>query len=111
MFARVNIVCLSLVFALCASAASVSVRNDGPTSDCDTGTQQCCDSLVEPSDPMVSTLAGLLGVVLGPIAADVGLGCIPIIESVQCTSQVACCTGNTFSGLITVGCSPLNINL
>ncbi|KAH0580885.1 hypothetical protein H2248_012043 [Termitomyces sp. 'cryptogamus'] len=47
MFARVNTVCLSLVFALCASAASVSVRNDGPSSDCDTGTQQCCNSLVE----------------------------------------------------------------
>ncbi|KAG6899243.1 hypothetical protein C0993_012008 [Termitomyces sp. T159_Od127] len=71
---------MSIALAVCASAASVSVRDgskpgsSAPADSCDanTGTQQCCDSLAQPTDDVVTKLAALLGIVLEPIDALVG---------------------------------------
>ncbi|KAG6812867.1 hypothetical protein H0H92_015795 [Tricholoma furcatifolium] len=85
MFARAHALFLFFVFALCASAANVRVprddnkvvlpRQDGSTVNCNanTGTEQCCNSVVSNSDPVVSLLEGLLGVVLDLVPGlDVG---------------------------------------
>ncbi|KAF9224193.1 hypothetical protein BS17DRAFT_817089 [Gyrodon lividus] len=61
-------------------------------------------------------LLGLLGAVLPNVQGLVGLGCTPITvvgtgSGAVCTQQPVCCTGNTYSGLINVGCSPINLNL
>ncbi|KAG6861409.1 hypothetical protein C0995_000538 [Termitomyces sp. Mi166 len=74
MFARINTLALSIAFALCASAASVSVRTSGePATSCNanTGTEQCCNSLNKVTDPIVGPLLDLLGLDL-PIDAIVG---------------------------------------
>ncbi|KAG6817242.1 hypothetical protein H0H87_011299 [Tephrocybe sp. NHM501043] len=118
MFARVQTLFLVFLFAMCASAASVAlVPRDGSPVTCNanTGTQQCCNSVQAASDPVIGLLTGLLGIVLGPITGQVGLTCNPItvvgLGTTQCNSQAVCCNGNTFNGLITVGCSPINVNL
>ncbi|KAG6812866.1 hypothetical protein H0H92_015794 [Tricholoma furcatifolium] len=86
MFARVHALFLFFLFALCASAATVLPRDDnkvvprggsgdGSTVNCNanTGTEQCCNSVVSNSDPVVSLLEGLLGVVLDLVPGlDVG---------------------------------------
>ncbi|KAG6846486.1 hypothetical protein H0H93_013684 [Arthromyces matolae] len=114
MFARLHTLFFVFLFALCASA-SVLPRTGGTSCNADTGTQQCCNQALQASDPLVGLLEGLLGLVLGPIDALVGINCSPITVigagGTQCNSQAVCCSGNTFSGLITVGCSPININL
>ncbi|KAG6886792.1 hypothetical protein C0992_002350 [Termitomyces sp. T32_za158] len=79
MFVRFPALCMTVALAVCASAASVGVRDGGsgskaPGNSCDanTGTQQCCDSLAKADDPAVTTLVGLLGIVLGPVDALIG---------------------------------------
>ncbi|RDB29812.1 Hydrophobin-3 [Hypsizygus marmoreus] len=113
MFARISTFFLIFLFALCASA-SVLPRSE-PASQCNTGAIQCCNSLQQANNPVVGLLAGLLGIILGPITGQVGLGCSPLsvigIGGNSCTAQPVCCTGNNFSGLIVVGCTPININL
>ena len=47
-------------------------------SQCNTGPIQCCNSVEKASNPAVSTLLGLLGIVLGDVDALVGVTCSPI---------------------------------
>ncbi|KAF8068979.1 hydrophobin [Lyophyllum atratum] len=114
MFARVSTFFLFFFVALCASA-TVLPRTDTPVNQCNTGTIQCCNSVQSASDPLVGLLAGLLGIVLGPVTGLVGVTCTPITVigggGNSCSAQPVCCTGNSFSGLLVLGCSPININL
>ncbi|PPQ78970.1 hypothetical protein CVT26_003827 [Gymnopilus dilepis] len=87
-------------------------------SDCTTGSLQCCSSVQDvgvAAISVVTTLLGLLGIVLGDVTGQVGLNCSPITvigaSGTDCNEQPVCCTGNTFNGLITVGCTPVNVNL
>ncbi|KJA27020.1 hypothetical protein HYPSUDRAFT_35542 [Hypholoma sublateritium FD-334 SS-4] len=104
----------------------VEVRNDPPTT-CNSGDIQCCNSTTTSTSSstgeLVSTLLGLLG--LEALAgAIVGLECTPISvvgvgSGNKCTQQTLCCSGNNFgpsgtsSGgtLISLGCSPITLNL
>ncbi|KAF8991434.1 fungal hydrophobin-domain-containing protein [Cyathus striatus] len=103
-----------MLFALPLLAAASAIPRDG-SSQCNTGSIQCCNSVQEASNPVVGLLAGLLGLVLGPITGQVGLTCSPLsvigIGGNSCTAQPVCCTGNSFNGLIVLGCTPININL
>ncbi|KAG6896445.1 hypothetical protein C0992_008234 [Termitomyces sp. T32_za158] len=75
MFVRFPALCMTVALAVCASAASVGVRDGGSggnSCDANTGTQQCCNSIAQSSDSSVEKLAALLGVVLGPVDALVG---------------------------------------
>jgi len=85
------------------------------TSQCNVGSLQCCESVQASSSSLVSLLLGLLGVVVGDITGQVGLTCSPITVigagGTSCTAQPVCCTGNTFSGIVTLGCTPINLNL
>ncbi|TFK32034.1 fungal hydrophobin [Crucibulum laeve] len=112
MFARVSTLFLFMFVALPLLATATAI----PRADtCSTGTVQCCNSVQSANSGAVSLLAGLLGIVLGPITGQVGLTCSPLsvigIGSNSCNAQTVCCTGNSFSGLIVLGCTPINLNL
>ncbi|GJJ13618.1 hypothetical protein Clacol_007874 [Clathrus columnatus] len=97
---------LSLALLAAAAPAPQSI------SQCNTGNISCCNSLQNSTDQSVSELAGLLGITLPNIGLQVGLGCSPITLAglglgAGCEQQPVCCTGNSFQGLINLGCSPL----
>ncbi|TFK65630.1 fungal hydrophobin [Pluteus cervinus] len=101
------------LLAVLPLVASVALpRNDG---DCNTGSTQCCNSVQSLQSTSVTQLAGLLGLDLGGLTGLVGLTCSPLsalgLGANSCSQQPVCCTGNTFSGLLSLGCSPLNLNL
>ncbi|KAL0948211.1 hypothetical protein HGRIS_010817 [Hohenbuehelia grisea] len=103
------------LLALPLLAAATAIPRTEPAGQCNTGSIQCCNSTKKASDPVVGILAGLLGIVLGPITGQVGLTCTPLsvigLGGNSCTAQPVCCTGNSFNGLIVLGCSPINLNL
>ncbi|KAF4588179.1 hypothetical protein EYR38_010146 [Pleurotus pulmonarius] len=70
MFSRA-IFCTFLILPLLA-VATVIPRTDPPASSCSTGTIQCCNSVQSAGNPVVGLLAGLLGIVLGPLDVLVG---------------------------------------
>jgi len=86
-----------------------------PASQCNTGDLQCCNSVQSGDAPAVTTLLGLLGVVVQGVVANVGLTCDPIsvigLGSNSCNQEPVCCENNNFNGLISLGCSPVNLNL
>ncbi|SJL08111.1 related to Fruiting body protein SC1 [Armillaria ostoyae] len=89
----------------------------GEGAACATGSAQCCDTTQSPTDlsAPVSSLLGLLGVVAGQLTGNVGVSCSPItvvgLGGTQCSNQVVCCDDNNFNGLVSLGCTPLNIGL
>ncbi|KIJ64698.1 hypothetical protein HYDPIDRAFT_62219, partial [Hydnomerulius pinastri MD-312] len=112
MFIRPSAVLPIAVLAAVATAAPGALveRDD----QCNTGSIQCCNNTYSSTDASLTSLLGLLGVVLGPISGLVGLGCTPVTvigtgSGAVCTQQPVCCTGNTYNGLINVGCSPINL--
>ena len=65
--------------------------------------------LLQASNPLVGILAGLLGVVLGPITALVGVNCSPIsvigVGGNSCNANPVCCTNNA---VVCIGIYALN---
>ncbi|PPQ89202.1 hypothetical protein CVT25_001271 [Psilocybe cyanescens] len=112
MYARASTLVLALPLLAAASAVP---RTDCPSNQCNTGTIQCCNSLLQSNTPSTNLILTLLGIAVGPVTGVLGLGCSPIgvlgIGGNSCTAQSVCCTGNQFNGLVNVGCSPININL
>ncbi|KIJ28120.1 hypothetical protein M422DRAFT_235749 [Sphaerobolus stellatus SS14] len=101
---------LPVAFGLLAAAAP----SPQSVSQCNTGSISCCNTVQSASSSAVSSLLGLLGIVLGDITGQVGLGCTPITvigvgQGANCAQQPVCCTGNTFNGLINLGCSPISL--
>ncbi|PPQ68078.1 hypothetical protein CVT24_002942 [Panaeolus cyanescens] len=95
--------------------AAAPAPQDGINNSCNTGPVQCCNQLFESEDESYAGLLSLLGVVAGPITAQVGLECSPISaiglgSGASCTTQPVCCSGNKFNGLVNVGCSPVNLS-
>ncbi|TFK93318.1 fungal hydrophobin, partial [Polyporus arcularius HHB13444] len=85
-------------------------------SSCSTGDLKCCNSMKNASDPSVASMAGLLGILLGPITGQVGLDCSPIsVISIAsgnaCKAQAVCCTDNSYASgsLISLGCLPVQL--
>ncbi|ETW78296.1 hydrophobin-like protein [Heterobasidion irregulare TC 32-1] len=130
MFARVPT--LFLAFFLClacaasasahpAAAASRAAAKPSATTKpsqsaaaCNTGSIQCCNALQSAGAPGISVILGLLGIKVGDVNAIVGFGCAPITvggagAGASCAAQPVCCTGNSFNGLINIGCTPINI--
>lgn len=70
--------------AFVASLVTLAVATPTPNAadeSCSTGSLQCCSSVESASDPVVSTLLGLLGIVLGALDINVGVTCSPITVS------------------------------
>ncbi|KAF9480562.1 fungal hydrophobin [Pholiota conissans] len=95
-----------------AAATAIMPRQTG---SCNTGSLQCCQSTQDPSITMLTELSGLLGLALPDITGLIGLTCSGInvlgIGGTSCSAQPVCCTNNQFSGLIALGCTPINLNL
>ena len=71
---------LAVVTSLAILAAATPMPNV-PASQCTTGPIQCCNSVQKASDPSVSKLLGLLGIVVQDVTALVGVTCSPISVS------------------------------
>ncbi|OBZ77312.1 Hydrophobin-3 [Grifola frondosa] len=108
MFSRIAAISF-LALPLLAAATPV-LRRDS----CNTGSIQCCNSTTTADDASVSALAGLLGVVLGPVEGLIGLGCSPISvvgvgSGSACNASPVCCENNSVGGLISIGCVPIQL--
>ncbi|KAI9567747.1 fungal hydrophobin-domain-containing protein [Boletus coccyginus] len=117
---------IRLFTVLFSAAALAGVANAAPAeleiearqvSQCNTGSISCCDTTYSSSSTFVYDLFGLLG--LPPPStsggSQVGVSCSPTTvggtgTGSSCTQQPVCCTGNSFNGVINVGCSPITIN-
>ncbi|KAH7915185.1 hydrophobin 2 [Hygrophoropsis aurantiaca] len=98
------------------TATAPATTSTEPASQCNTGPIQCCDSVESASSPSASALLGLLGIVLTDLDVLVGLTCTPISvvglgSGATCSAEPVCCENNTFNGLISLGCSPVNLGL
>ncbi|EKM76514.1 hypothetical protein AGABI1DRAFT_87237 [Agaricus bisporus var. burnettii JB137-S8] len=96
--------------AVAAPGGEPAPSTGGQNSQCDVGKIDCCQSTQDAKSSAVQTLAGLLGIDLGGVTGLVGLTCNGLSGS-SCTAQPVCCTGNSFDGLIVVGCSPINVSV
>ncbi|KAF8550908.1 fungal hydrophobin [Imleria badia] len=115
MYARFSILPIAALAAVVAAAPNaLDARND--SSECNTGSLQCCTSTQTSTPATLTELGGLLGLVLPTIDGLIGLGCTPITvigtgSGASCTQQPVCCTDNSFNGVINLGCSPVNLGL
>jgi len=102
---------LPLAVLAVATPARLDVRGQ-----CNTGSVQCCNSTTD-AQSANKALGGLLGItdILAGVTGQVGLGCSPLSVvgsgAGQCNQKPVCCTGNTYKGLVNLGCSPINLNL
>ncbi|KAF8156005.1 fungal hydrophobin-domain-containing protein [Crassisporium funariophilum] len=84
-------------------------------SQCNTGAVTCCNSLQSARTNSYAQALSLLGVITGPLTGQLGVTCsAPTVigaSGASCTNQAVCCNGNTFNGIITLGCSPVNVNV
>ncbi|KAF5337449.1 hypothetical protein D9757_010333 [Collybiopsis confluens] len=96
-----------------AAIASLAAASPAPRGTCSTGPIQCCNSVQSASNPVVGLLAGLLGIVLGDLTAQVGITCSPIsvigVGGGGCKAQTVCCQDNSHGGLISIGCLPIQL--
>ncbi|KAI6033290.1 hydrophobin [Pisolithus marmoratus] len=95
--------------------ALLALAGGEPEGQCNGGTIQCCQSIQQASQ--ASSLLQQVGLIPADVGllGQVGVNCIPITvigtgAGCQASQQSACCTGNNFNGLVTVGCSPINVN-
>ncbi|KAF9005207.1 fungal hydrophobin-domain-containing protein [Cyathus striatus] len=98
-----------------SALAVAAIAAPAPTSQCNTGSLQCCNSVQNSSDAGIAGLLGLLGVALQGLTGQVGVTCSPIdvigLGGNSCTAQPVCCTNNNFNGVVALGCSPINVGL
>ncbi|KZT24900.1 fungal hydrophobin [Neolentinus lepideus HHB14362 ss-1] len=103
-----------LSFLLPISTLAAPTAPASPTvSQCNTGPVQCCQQLQSSGDPGMSTLLGLLDIVLDAVNVPVGLVCSPLdigglAQGANCQANPVCCEDNSNS-LVSVGCVPINL--
>ncbi|PPR04694.1 hypothetical protein CVT26_015019 [Gymnopilus dilepis] len=106
---------LAAILAAATAAPNSPPPPPPPANQCTTGSLECCSSTGTASDPVISTLLGLLGIDVSDITALVGVTCSPITVigtgSTSCSEQPVCCTDNSFNGVVALGCTPINLGL
>ncbi|KAJ3565979.1 hypothetical protein NP233_g7294 [Leucocoprinus birnbaumii] len=116
MFARSTSVLISTIIAL--PALLVSAGNGYPKpipmSQCNIGNLHCCNSVQ--TTHQASSLLNELGIAIGgAVSGLVGVTCNPIhvigIGGNSCSQQPVCCSNNHFNGVVSLGCTPVNLNL
>ncbi|KAH0830205.1 hydrophobin 2 [Lanmaoa asiatica] len=116
MFIRFSALLPVAALAAVVAAAPSQLEARTGSSQCNTGSMQCCTTTTTANDPVAAALLGLLGIVVGDLTTTVGLTCTPLTiigvgGGSTCTQQPVCCTNVYQNGLIDVGCSPLNLGL
>lgn len=66
------------VVAALALGATLAAATGSPSNQCNTGSTLCCQSSGQATDPTISKLLGLLGVVVQDVTTLVGVTCSPI---------------------------------
>ncbi|KAF9528417.1 hypothetical protein CPB83DRAFT_894448 [Crepidotus variabilis] len=98
MFSRLSL--WAAVVAMTLAKASVLPRQD---STCSTGQLNCCDQVGDVHALGLTNNSALIGVVLDPITAIVGVDCVPVsvlgAAGGSCSAQTACCSGNTYASI------------
>jgi hypothetical protein len=61
-----------------AFVAAAAATDPIPASQCTTGPIQCCNSVQAANSSPLNTILGLLGIIVSPINALIGLNCSPI---------------------------------
>ncbi|KAG1820025.1 fungal hydrophobin [Suillus variegatus] len=110
-----------LAFVVGTSAVPTLSARDNSTcsstgAQCDTGTVSCCDTTYKSNSHELSRILSVLNIALDPVEGNVAMGCSPISvigtgSGAECNQEPVCCSGNTYYGLINIGCSPINIYL
>ncbi|EIW79530.1 fungal hydrophobin [Coniophora puteana RWD-64-598 SS2] len=99
-------------FAALTFAAVVAAGGAG---QCNTGSAYCCNQVKSVQDKSVTKQLTALGVVVEGLTGQAGLDCSPLnvlsTGAGTCNQHPVCCTNNKFTGLINLGCSPINVNL
>jgi hypothetical protein len=106
---------LGVTLAGCASEPAVETAATeqgvdeaaGGKDVCSAGALECCNTVQAAGSNAVSSLLGLLGIVVADVNTSVGLGCTPIDTPKSCTTFSVCCQNIVFNGLIGIGCSPI----
>ncbi|KAI0628291.1 fungal hydrophobin-domain-containing protein [Trametes polyzona] len=106
------------------AVATTAVPNDVAPGDqqCQTGQLQCCQSVQTASSEPISTILGLLGVILDDLNIGVGLTCTPIsvvgvggsnswrwLTHGDSSGHTVCCDNANTGGLINIGCLPASL--
>ncbi|TFK26956.1 fungal hydrophobin [Coprinopsis marcescibilis] len=103
------------LFALASLVAVAASTPTDPPPSCETGPIQCCNPTSAANVSPISTILNLLGIIVDPITALVGINCSPLTiiggGGTSCNGQAVCCNDNFFNGLIQVGCTPINLDL
>ncbi|KJA19372.1 hypothetical protein HYPSUDRAFT_143836 [Hypholoma sublateritium FD-334 SS-4] len=88
---------------------------DGASSQCNTGSIQCCNSVHDAQSASLAGLFSVLSIAVESVTGQVGVTCSPITAvgagGNACTQQAVCCSNNSFNGVVALGCTPININL
>ncbi|KAF5320948.1 hypothetical protein D9619_001626 [Psilocybe cf. subviscida] len=99
---------LALPIFAAATAVPVTSRDE-----CSGGTINCCNSTQLSTAANLGSLGGLLGISLPNLGGLIGLTCSSIAALAAlnqgCSTQQVCCTGNSFNGLIALGCIAINV--
>ncbi|KAM5542042.1 hypothetical protein V8D89_004352 [Ganoderma adspersum] len=105
MFARLAALS-TLAFAVLASAhAGHDV--------CNTGSLQCCNAVADSQSSQGGKILSLVDVAVGSVTGLVAVGCTPITAIVgvsisqSCTTHPVCCSDNSASGAVSLGCVPV----
>ncbi|KAJ8519756.1 hypothetical protein ONZ45_g3369 [Pleurotus djamor] len=100
---------IAVALAAFTTATPLLARTDAP--QCSTGTINCCNSVQDVKSAKGSLIAALLSLDVAELTGAIGLGCTALVGGAQCTQQTVCCEGDKFSGLVNVGCTPINVGL
>ncbi|KIK55495.1 hypothetical protein GYMLUDRAFT_47698 [Collybiopsis luxurians FD-317 M1] len=94
-------------------AAKRTGPSGSPSGSCSTGPVQCCQTVGTESNPVISLILGLLGIVIQDVDTLIGATCSPITViggiSSGCSAQSVCCEDNSHGGLISIGCVPIQL--
>ncbi|PVG02902.1 hydrophobin [Serendipita vermifera] len=81
--------------------------------NCNIGQAYCCDQTYDSSDENFLSMWSFLGIVAPVEGPKVGVQCNPISNIVGdvkgCQASAVCCSGNSFNGLVNVGCNSINV--
>ncbi|TVY77604.1 Fruiting body protein SC3 [Fusarium oxysporum f. sp. cubense] len=65
----------------------------------------CCQTVGTATNPVISLLLGLLGIVVQDPNTLLGATCSSITDPATCQATAVCCNDNSHGGLIAIGCS------